>query len=823
MKSHHPHFTAPSAEIDARANAILARLTLEEKIDLLGGQKDPKQGGDTYGHDRAGIPPLKMADASLGIHWWTDRSTTYPATIALAATWDRELAYRTGAALGRDARARGIHIVLGPGVNLYRSPLCGRNFEYLGEDPYLAAESVTGFIRGLQDQGVSATVKHYAVNFQEYERHKVSSDLDERTLREVYLPAFRAAIETAGSGCVMTAYNLINGEHCSEHETLLRDILKGEWGFQGLVMSDWVSTYSAVGAANAGLDLEMPTALWLTRERLLPAVRDGLVSPAVIDDKVRRLLRLMLCFGWIDHPQQDTTIPLEDPTTAAVSLEVARRGCVLLKNAGDLLPLNPRVGRTLAVIGPHAATTPVNGGGSAYNKPWRTVSILDGLRTVFGAERVHHAIGIRPDSSEAAYGSSVFLTPQGEPGLQAEYFNNLEWHGTPVLRRVEPRINQRWGNGPIAEGVDKTGFTARWTGVIRPERSGPHAIYQQFMAFFRVRLDDKIIFDMLGGADIKPPRVLVDLEAGREYTIEVLYQKRYDQNEARLGWEYRDMQQETREAVELAAKSDVVIFCGGHSERSEGEGFDRSFAMPAEQEDLLLALTQVNARVVAVITAGGNLDMRKWIDRVSALLYAWYPGQEGGTAVAEILGGIVNPSGKLPATFERALEDRSSANSYHDPDGDRRVLLSDGVFTGYRHHDRTGVAPLFPFGFGLSYTTFAYGKLKVAPTLRAGRSLSVSFEVTNTGTRAGTEVAQLYVHDGEASVPRPSKELKGFATVTLEPGERKTVKMQLDESALSFFCPDRHAWIAEPGEFEVLIGASSADIRLRGKFTYMKK
>ena len=309
MKSSYVHFTPPCAEIEARIEAMLEKLTLEEKIEMLGGQQNPQLDGNTYGNARVGIPSLKMADASVGVHWFTDCSTTYPATIALAATWDRELAYRAGAALGRDARARGIHILLGPGVNIYRSPLCGRNFEYLGEDPYLAAESAVGFIRGLQDQGVSATVKHFAVNNQEYERNKVSSDVDERTLREIYLPAFRAAVEVAGAGAVMSAYNLVNGRHCSEHDVLLRQILKGDWGFQGLVMSDWGSTYSAVGAANAGLDLEMPTAVWLNCRHLLPAVQDGLVAPEVIDDKVRRLLRLMLCFGWAHHPQQDCRHP----------------------------------------------------------------------------------------------------------------------------------------------------------------------------------------------------------------------------------------------------------------------------------------------------------------------------------------------------------------------------------------------------------------------------------------------------------------------------------------------------------------------------------
>lgn len=820
MQSTHPQFTPPGPAVEHRIEALLHQLTLEEKIDLLGGQRDPKQGGDTYGVPRLGIPPLKLADASVGVHWWTDRSTSYPATLALAAAWDRDLAWRTGAAVGRDARARGIHILLGPGVNLYRSPLCGRNFEYLGEDPCLAAQTVTAYIRGLQSQAVSATVKHYAVNFQEYDRHRVSSDVDERTLREVYLPAFRAAVEDAGTGALMTAYNLVNGVHCSEHDQLLRDILKGEWGFQGLAMSDWVSTYSAVGAANAGLDLEMPTAKWLNREQLLPAVRDGRVAEATIDDKVRRLLRLMICFGWIEHPQQDPAIPLEDPDTAAVALEVARRGCVLLKNDGALLPLDPTTPRTLAVIGPHAARTPIGGGGSAYNKPWCTVSILDGLRQQFGAARVEHCAGVLPDNSAAAFAGARYETPDGAPGLLAEYFNNLNWSGAPVLARTEPRLEQRWGTGAIADGVDRAAFSVRWTGVVRPERSGTHIFYQWAAAPFRVQVAGQVLFDLLDGANLKPPRAVLTLEAGRVYPIEVRYRRTGDFNGLAVGWEYRDALAERSAAVALARRSEAVIFCGGHSDITEGEGFDRDFALPAEQEDLLLALADANPNLVAILTAGGHVDMRRWLHRVRALLHAWYPGQEGGTAIAEILAGAVNPSGRLPATFERAPEDRSSHACYHDPDDDRRVDLSDGVFTGHRHHERTGVAALFPLGFGLSYTTFVYENLQVPPALRRGETLSVRFDLVNTGTRAGTVVPQLYVGDVEASVPRPVKELKGYAAVALQPGERKTVTLTLGERDLQFFCLHRRRWVAEPGEFIVHVADSAADVRLSGRFVY---
>jgi beta-glucosidase len=820
MKSNHPHFTPPSAAVEQRITGILAKLTLEEKIDLLGGKVCAAQEGGTHGNERAGIPALRFADASVGIHWWTDRSTTYPATIALAATWDRDLAYRAGAALGRDARARGVHVVLGPGVNIYRSALCGRNFEYLGEDPCLASAGGCAFIRGLQDQGVAATVKHLAVNFQEYDRHHTSSDVDERTLREVYLPAFQAAVEDAGSATVMASYNLINGVHASEHDWLIRQLLKGEWGFDGLLMSDWISTYSAVNSANAGLDLEMPTALWLTREHLLPAVSNGLVDVPVIDDKIRRLLRLMICFGWMDHPQQDDSIPLEDPATAAVSLEIARRGCVLLKNEGGHLPLEPGKAGKILLVGPHAALTPVGGGGSALNNSWRRISILDGMRHIYGEENVAHVTGIQPDDSAAAFKSSRFLTPEGEPGLKAEYFNGLSWLGEPVLTRIEPRLEQRWGTGPIADDIDAGAFTVRWTGIVRPERTGPHVFYQWFDGFFRVSVDGQALFDIMDGANINPAKVILHLEAGRDYPIEVLYRRMRQGNGAAVGWAFHSGEVFRAEALRLAREAGHVIFCGGFSEITEGESFDRPFAMPEDHESLLLDLVDLRKDVTVVLTAGGNVDMRRWIERVPAILHAWYPGQEGGTAVAEILAGLVNPSGRLPATFERAPEDRSSFGCYHDADGDKRVLLSDGVFTGYRHHDRTGVAPLFPFGFGLSYTTFAYENLVLPEQVTDGQPLTVRFDVVNTGGRAGIETAQLYLGDVAASVPRPLKELKGFATVSLEPGERRTLEIVLTNRDLQFFCPSRRTWVAEPGEFTVQIGASAADIRLTGRLQY---
>jgi beta-glucosidase len=384
-----------------------------------------------------------MADGPMGVHWWCDASTAYPALIAAAASFDSELWYELGRALGRDCRARGVHILLAPGVNIYRGPFCGRNFEYAGEDPFLSARFGVQYIRGLQDQGVAATVKHFAVNFMEYARHTASSDLDERTLHEIYLPAFKAAIIEAGSGALMTAYNLVNGIHCSEHSGLILDILKREWKFDGVAMSDWLSTYSVAPAANAGLDLEMPTAEMFTAANLKRALDAGEVSLATIDDKVRRLLRLAVCFGWLDHPQKDESIPYDDPETAKVALEVARRGIVLLENERDFLPLDPAVPRTIAVLGPYAHPAVFGGGGSSFTPPHRAISLLEGLRQLAPNAEILHASGPDPNPQRGVFASSVFECAEGK-GLVAEYFDN---------NHLEGRWSAAWTNASISTGA----------------------------------------------------------------------------------------------------------------------------------------------------------------------------------------------------------------------------------------------------------------------------------------------------------------------------------------------------------------------------------
>jgi beta-glucosidase len=820
MHSRHPGFTPPSAATEKRVDEILSTLTLEEKITLLAGH--PTEGG-TIPLPEKGIPQLRMADGPMGAHWWTEQSVSYPALIGLAATWNPELGTAMGKALGRDCLARGIHILLAPGVNIYRSALCGRNFEYLGEDPFLASRMVVNWIKALQDQGVSATVKHYALNFQEYDRHNISSDVDDRTLHEVYLPAFKAAIVEAGSGCLMTSYNLVNGVHASESELLLKKILKELWKFDGLVMSDWVSTYSTADAANNGLDLEMPRAKWFEKTLVLAAIKEGKLSTAVIDDKIRRFLRLAVCFGWLDREQKIASIPQDDPESRAASLNVSRESLVLLKNENNFLPLDAKKIKRLAVIGPCSHPAVIGGGGSAYNKPTRTISVFEGLKEVCGPSvEIVHEPGYRIARDTHTFRESVFTGSDGKPGVFVEFFKGDEPRGEPVSTRTDPRVDAFFGDQPpVKEIVRETPYSVRWTGSITAEETGTHNLnVQAYECGCRLWLDDELLLDGWENSTTVRKTVNVEMTAGKPRKFRFEMHKTKYWIHVHLGWEPAAARtREIAKAIELCRSADAVVLCAGFDQFTEGEGADRSFGLEKGLEDFILEAGRANPRTALILIAGGNVDMNRWIESVPALIHAWYPGQEGGIAVAEAVFGRLNPSGRLPATFEKRLEDRSSFGCYHDEDGDKRVALKDGIITGYRHHDKTGIAPRFPFGFGLSYTTFSYDNIRLsAQEIAKGKSIDISFDVTNTGSREGAEVCQLYLRDEESSLPRPVKELKGFSKVFLKPGEKKTATITLKDQEMRFYDPRPAEWVLESGVFEALIGSSASDIRLKAKF-----
>lgn len=811
-----------SEDVEKRVESLLRSMTIEEKITLLGGT----EGLNTSPLPRIGIPALRMSDGPVGVHDYGP-TTAYPAGIALAASWDADLAMRVGESMGDDARARGVHIILGPGLNIYRAPMAGRNFEYLGEDPYLASRIVVPLVEGIQERGVIATVKHFAGNNQEYDRQKMSSDIDERTLREIYLPAFEAAVKEAKAGAIMDGYNLVNGTYMTANQHLNNDIVKQEWGFDGIIMSDWTAAHDGIADANGGLDLEMPSAVYMTPQTLLPAIKSGQVSMATIDDKVRRILRKMVQFGFLDHAQMNTSIPLFNQHSRQVALEEARGSMVLLKNAGHVLPLDKKTIKTIAVIGPDAYPAVVGGGGSSSVAPFNAVSYLEGISNYLGG-------GVRVLSAsddltldEVVNRTRLLSAPDGPRGLKAEYFDNHELQGVPALSRTDEKIDFDWGEGSYSDTGDPDHFSARWTGYFVPEVSADYKFYLSPNDGARLYVNDKLVLDDTGTHTKNLVVYTAPLREKVPYKIRVEYFKNARTAAVRfgivpaqqpplIGSGGRTMGATAKEA---AAQADAVILCVGFTPWLEGEGSDRSFRLPRDQDELVRQIAAVNKNVIVVVTAGGNVDMTGWIDKVPGLIHAWYPGEEGGSALAQLLFGEYSPSGKLPVSFERRWEDNAAFDSYYAKKGERRVEYREGVFLGYRHFDRSGIKPLFPFGYGLSYTTFAYSKLEITPTSSdLSGPVTVAFDVTNTGSVAGSEVAELYVSDSHSSVPRPAKELKGFAKVPLQPGETRRVTLSLDRRAFSFYDVKKHAWTAEPGTFAILAGSSSAQIELQGNF-----
>ena len=629
-------------EHQERAAALVQQMTLDEKISLIAGYQD---GFHTAPVERLGIPEIRMADGPQGVRNNT-KSTLFACGVAAAASWNPSLVREMGVALGQDSRARGVHILLGPGVNICRSPLCGRNFEYFGEDPFLAAETAVAYIEGVQSQGVMATVKHFALNNQEYNRHHVNSVADERTINEIYFPAFRAAVERAHVGSVMTSYNPVNGVHSAENAYLIGQTLRGKWNFQGFTMSDWTSTYTPLLMVQDGVDLEMPRAFCYTAETLKPLLERGVITEKQIDDKVCRILQTYIAFGFLDRPQLDSSIPEDNPYSREVAYRLACESIVLLKNDG-ILPLKKN--RRIALSGPGAELIPCGGGSGAVD-PLYTVSLKEGLQ-------------------------------------------------------------------------------------------------------------------LLG--------------------------------------------------ARFSEKADVEIVALGFDKTTEKENHDRTFALPEGQETFVEEALARGRKVILIVNAGGAVDLSRIEGRVSAILWAWYPGQEGGKALAEILYGKVNPSGRLPVSFPRALED-NPAQPYYAPSEpyNKRghtvvpTTYAEGIFTGYRGYGET--APLYPFGFGLSYTDFSYSELTVTP---AGDGFDVRLEVRNSGNRDGSETVQIYVHEENPCVPRPVRELKGFCKVSIPKGQARTVTVHLPREAFAYYDSDSHGWVVNPGAFTIEAGASAADIR----------
>ena len=807
-----PYFDK-TLSIEERVEDLLKRMTLEEKIEMLGGT-----GFETKAIERLGIPPLNMADGPLGVRW--DNSTALPSGILLGATWNPEIVTEFGKVLATETKAKGRHVILAPCVNIARIPVGGRNFESFGEDPFLTSRITVNYIKGVQNENVVATVKHFAANNQEHQRDFVNTIVDERTLNEIYFPAFKSAVEEANVLAVMCAYNKLNGPYCSENDYLLVDVLKNKWKFNGLVMSDWGAVHNSLPVFNSGLDLEMPTGKYLNADSLFQKIKSGEFSELKLDDKVRRILRVMFTIGLFDGYQYDST-KVNTDKHKQVALNIAKDGIVLLKNENSILPLDLNKIKSIAVIGPNSKVAITGGGGSSMVVPFKSVSPLEALQNKIGDKvKINFTQGSMIDGDTNPIDPRLLFTNRDEKenGFKSEYFTNMNLEGEPARLNIDKSISFMWNDKGPFEDFQKDNFSVRWTGYLKPDKSDKYTFDVSSDDGVRLYIDDKLIINDWNDHAVLTNSYTMELNAGQLYKIKLEYYEKGGGAIIKFGWR-KPNEQLISDAITAAKNSDIAIVFAGTNANYESEGFDRKdLVLPNEQDDLIKRVAEANPNTIVVLTTGSPVLMDDWLNNVDGLIEAWFAGEQAGSAIVEVLLGETNPSGKLPMTFPKRWEDCSAFDSYKKLDG--TTIYEDGIYVGYRHFEKNNIKPLFPFGFGLSYTTFKYNDLKLSSKdVNHNDKLLVKLSVKNTGNVNGSEVVQLYIKDIQSSIDRPVKELKGFKKVNLNPGEEKVVEFTIDKNALSFFDPKTKEWTAENGEFEILIGSSSQDIKLKEKFT----
>ena len=808
-----------AALLDERVADLMSRLTLAEKVTLLAGASSFA----LHGIERLGIPSLRMSDGPTGVRSIKgEAATVFPVGVAVAATWNPETARDVAAAIGREAQALGEHVVLAPTINMMRIPTWGRNFETYSEDPYLAGVMGVAFVQGLQGEGVGASLKHYAANNQELERFNVDARVDARALREIYLAAFERVVAEADPWTVMASYNRLNGTLASEHRELLTDILKGEWRYEGMVVSDWTAVRSTAASANAGMDLEMPGPAKWFGDKLAAAVSAGEVGTAQIEDNARRVVRLIVRCGLMDGVPRPVG-ELRTPRHKTIAFKAACEAMTLLKNDGDLLPLSRDL-KTVALIGPNATRVLLQGGGSSQVTTDSVRTMAEGLREHLGpGVTVLEGSGVDNDPFPPAADRRQF-SPDGNrsaEGLTASYFESPDLTGEPNRTSVE-RHMMRWVSSAMASARRVAYGAFRWSGWFWPEASGVFEFGLRATGQATLKLDGEVLispgdpatpdrFDVMG--NLVPRRLAsVALEAGRGYRIELDYIPASSEND-NLALGVRPPAEPMLRAVEAAAAADAVILVLGSAVVTEAEGYDRAdMDLPGSQDALVRAVLVANPNTVVVLNTGSPFAM-PWIDEVPAVLQMWLSGETGPDALAAVLFGAQVPGGRLPVTFPKAFGDHPA----HQPNADPLVCdYAEGLAIGSRYFDASPVRPLFPFGHGLAYTTFEINDLKLAETARAGDAVSLEVAVTNTGARAGAEVVQVYVSQLEPRLARPPKELKAFAKVWLEAGETRTVTLSLEPRAFAPWDPETGSWPIDPGAYDVLVGRSAGDIRVKG-------
>jgi beta-glucosidase len=845
-------------EVEQRRHQIedlVRELTLEEKARLTAGADM----WSTVAVERLGIPSFRLTDGPNGARGRSfsgatdseaapQSSVCSPCGTALGATWNAELVQRVGAMLGEEARTKACRVLLAPTVNIHRSPLGGRNFECISEDPLLSGRLAAAYVRGVQSRGVGTTVKHFVANDSELERNTMSSDVDARTLREIYLLPFELAIREGGALGVMTGYNRLNGTFCSSHEELLADILRGEWGFEGFVVTDWYALGSTAAAARAGLDLEMPgPARFYGFPALAEAVRSGEVDESLVGAAASRLLSVFDRLGAFDDPPGKDERSVDLPEHRALVREAATEGMVLLKNDG-VLPLALEGWRTLAVIGPNADRAHITGGGSARVRAHYEISPLQALQDRLGGRlQIQHEPGCRIDRATPPLGGPRLTSPDGRPGMLAELYRGHDLAGE-VVKRIRPDSSALEFFSPPDPALGEA-FSARVTGRFTPEESGTYEFTLSQSGRGRLIVDGDALLD---GFRESPPRgheffgmgsqelaATADLVAGRpvELAIEFSNQDAGMLSGVKVGCKLQDPPDLMDRAVALAGEADAVVLVVGTSGEWESEGFDRSsMDLPGAQDELVSQVLAANPNTVVVVNAGAPVTM-DWADQSRAVLQIWFGGQEMANALVDVLTGASEPGGRLPTTIPLRLEHNPSFGSF--PAAQSHLRYGEGVLVGYRWYEARHLPTRFPFGHGLSYTSFVLGQPRLSShEFSPGGRLTVDVTVTNTGERSGSEVVQCYVAPRSPRVARPPKELKAFAKISLAPGETGEASFELDDRCFAYWYPgDREfaalsrrqmehhplrppaeerradpAWLVDAGEYELHIGRSSVDV-----------
>ncbi|MGH6986755.1 MAG: glycoside hydrolase family 3 C-terminal domain-containing protein [Caulobacteraceae bacterium] len=807
------------APLEDRVGDLMSLLTLEEKVGLLAGSAWFQM----QGVERLGIAKLSMSDGPTGVRSIRGEfATVFPVGVALAASWNPETAGSVARAIAREARDLGEQVVLAPTINIMRIPTWGRNFETYSEDPFLTAKIGVAYVQGLQSEGVGASLKHYAANNQELERFEVDARPGERAFREIYLYAFEEVVRAADPWTVMASYNRFHGEHASQSRRLLTEILKEEWNYPGVVVSDWGAVRSTAAAASAGLDLEMPGPARWFGEKLRSAVGRGEVTENQIEENARRIVRLILRSGLLDGP-----LPAGERRTArhrAIALEAAIDGMTLLKNDG-LLPLDPALSR-VALIGPNARRCKLQGGGSSQVVTDARRSLVDGLRDVLGSQaEIVEAQGADNDVHPPIPHQDLFSLDErrARPGLKAEYFESPGCAGAP--RDSEPETSfVRRVRSSAGEGMSGYG-SLRWSGWLWPPRSGEYEFSARATGAPELFVDEQRMIGPDTASAIDTDDVLIQPVPRRRAKLELAagrpYRFRLDYTPASEGFEYlgiglRSPSESMEAAVEAARSAEAAILVLGSGATTESEGYDRpNMDLPGDQDALARAVIAANPNTVVVMNTGSPFSM-PWSGEARALLQMWLPGEAGPDALARVLFGKAEPGGRLPMSWPARFGDHPA----HVPGPNPKVCeYGEGLLVGYRHYDQADAPPLFPFGHGLSYARFEFSAASAPASAARGETVRVEATVTNHGDRPGREVVQLYVAPLSPRLTRPPKELKGFVKVQLEPRESRLVSFELPPRAFSFYDPALKEWVVEAGNYDLLLGRSAADVRLTQRLT----